>query len=628
MAKVVDVTDVPELPGAGMLHFDDGRPPLMALPEIADEHRERLGLNALDNGVAGPGSGTPDGGGFMSKLWNGQLDSQKNLNAQVPLGGKLAQPSAPQPAPAAPAAPVTAPPPAPVPQQGADGATPAPAAPVDPAQAAQDERLRQIQLTGRLPGGGGGPARPAGFSPDIQKTVTEHGPAYDPQAAGERLDAGAAVLDAQLAKAATEKQIADATAARAAAQNLQAQQSLAHQQAEVQRKQANFQAQEKGFQNDIDRYTQSAQPDPNHFIASRGVVANIFGAIGQGLGAFGASLNHTQNYAFDYVQSQIKADIAAQEERYRAGRADKKDALARFVDYYHGDMDMAKAAMLQAQNKVAETETNNFAAQAQSKEVSANAQVLAAQFQQQQLLAEQQRAELAAGKTTTTTEDKFHQASGGTGGGKPLTLAEELAIKKAAGSGKPALSATGEARQKANYGTKIEQTERFTDALAHEAKLMGVQLDPETGTIIDPKTGKPAQAVDVPVGAGALGQHLPGMVVPKGATDLRRARINSARLHSSAILGKDLSADEGEKEADKTLGQTDAERLDSLRQRAHELYAYRRSLDATAASIDPSIVNSRTQAQKDVNLSRATGKPLPESPRGAAEPDAPEPELP
>src|SRR4051794_3133824 len=59
MAKIIDVTNVPELPGAGLLHFDDGRPPLMALPEIADEHRERLGISAMRAGVAGPGAG-PD----------------------------------------------------------------------------------------------------------------------------------------------------------------------------------------------------------------------------------------------------------------------------------------------------------------------------------------------------------------------------------------------------------------------------------------------------------------------------------------------------------------------------------------------------------------------------------------
>ena len=53
MAKVIDVTDVDDIPGAGMLHFDDGRPPLMALPEIADDYRTHLGIP--DNRVAGPG---------------------------------------------------------------------------------------------------------------------------------------------------------------------------------------------------------------------------------------------------------------------------------------------------------------------------------------------------------------------------------------------------------------------------------------------------------------------------------------------------------------------------------------------------------------------------------------------
>lgn len=615
MAKIVDVTDVPELPGAGLLHFDDGRPPLMALPEIADEHRERLGINALANGVAGPGTGTPDPDAWKTRYGGtlGQISPKAQGPATAPDN---ADPYAnPNQTPAAPAAPVTASPPASVPQQGTPGATPE-APPEDPALAASDARIKQALLTGRTPGAPQ-PFRPAGFSPDSKKVVTEAGPAYDPRAAAERMDAGAAVLDAQLAKAATDKQIAEANAAHAQAANLSAQQQAAHQAAEIQRKQQAFQAQDQHFQNDIAEYNKTAAPDPNRFIANRGIVANIFGALGQGLGAFGASLNHTDNFAFKYVQEQIKVDIAQQEAQFSAGRADKNNALARFVAYYHGDMDMAKTALAQAQNKVAETETQAFASQAQSKDISANAQVLAAQFQQQQLLHEQERAELAQGKTTTTSEDKFHQASGGGPGGKVLSLDDELKLRKDL-KGKPSkdqgalgLTAQAEARQKANYGAKIEATERFTDALAHEAELMGVKLDPDTGTVVDPKTGKPATGVNVPIGAGYVGQHLPGGVVSKEATALRRARVNSARLHATAILDKSITAEEGEKEADKTLGQTDSERLDSLRQRAHELYRLRRSQDATAAAIDPRIVNSRDQAQRDVNLSRATGKPLP-----------------
>lgn len=611
MAKIVDVTDVPELPGAGLLHFDDGRPPLIALPEIANEHRERLGINALDNGVAGPGTGTPDPDAWKNK-WGGTLGQV----SPPPQGAAIA----PDTTTAAPATPPS------VPQQGAPGAEQPAAASPQPqgslapdALAASDARLNDALRTGRLPGSGvPQPFRPAGFSPDMKKVVTEAGPAYDPRAAAERMQAGENVLDAQLNKAATDKSIAEATAAHAQAANISAQQQLAHQQAEIQRKQQAYKDQNQHLTAELADYTKTAAPDPNRFFKNRGVVANIFSAIGQGLGAFGASVGHTQNFAFEYVQSQIKADIAQQQAEYEAGRADRNNALARFVNYYHGDMDMAKAAMLQAQNKVAETETQAFAAQAQSKDISASAQVLAAQFQQQQLLAEQQRAELAQGKTTTTSEDKFHQASGGGDGSKPLTLEQQLAIRKGL-AGKPAkdqgalgLTAQAEARQKALYSTKSEPLAPFGDSLSHRATLMGIHFDPKTGELTN-KSGKPVRDsdLDVPVGAGVVGKHFAGDVLTPKAMELRRAEENSVRLHAAAVYNHSISAEEGAAEADHTIGSTDSAKLANMRYLAEEYRKRKLAIDTGAASIDPRLVNDRDEAERAVNYSRATGQPLP-----------------
>lgn len=658
MAKVVNVVDVPEMPGAGMLHFDDGRPPLMALPEIANDYRAHLGIDPIENGVAGPGTGTPD----LAKQDRDQFVSDVSGAARkigsfftTPVGGGFVGPgahpqAAPTPAPPPPQAapapqqaaptpqgdgvpPMLARPPDPAPQQAAPGqAAPQPGAPpstddlVSQANDAERRKAADELINGKVVPGGAG--RPGGYQPNKQKVTTEAGPAYDTGMAGMRIDADRQLLDAQLAQANATKVTADAQAARAAAALPVYQQQAAKAQDDVARKEQAYQAQRQHLENELQSYSESAKPDPNKFFAQRGTVGNIMSVLGQALGAIGASLGHSQNFAFEYAQNQIKNDIESQRAAYEGGRADRNNALARFANYYHGDMDMAQNALTIAMNKVVATEATQFSSQSQSQQATAAANVLAAQFAKDSLTREQQLYNASIGKTTTETEDKYQTPQAASGPGrKKLTDAEEahrLKILKAGGT--PALSATGEARQKANYGTKIEATERFTDALAHEAELSGVRLDPETGTIVDPKTGKPATDLNVPVGAGYVGQHLPNLITPKDATALQRARVNSARLHSSAVLGKDLSAEEGQKEADRTLGQTDSERLDSLRQRAHELYRLRRSQDATAASIDPSIVNARNQAQKDVNVSRATGQPLPAGPRGAAEGDSPEPE--
>lgn len=606
MAKIVDVTDVPELPGAGLLHFDDGRPPLMALPEVADEHRERLGISAMREGVAGPGAPDPD-------AWKTQW------------GGTLNPHTVPVPAAQSPAAPAPAPS---QPQPDASGVPPAlarppestaPAEPEDPAIAASDARLAQALITGRQAGGPPVPARPAGFSPDTKKVVTEAGPAYDVHAAGDRLDAGAAVLDAQLAKAATDKNIAEAAAAHAQAQNLHAQQQVAKQQADIVRKQQEFQQQNAAYQKDLDEYTQSAAPDPARYFQNKGAISSFLSIIGQGLGAFGAGLTHTQNFAFEAAQNEMKADMAAQQAAFDAGRADRKNALARFVDYYHGDIDMAKSALAQAMNKVAETETMQFAAQSQSQSVTANAKVLAAQFQQQQLLEEQKRADLAAGKVTTTTEDKFHQATGGSPGGKPLTLEQELAIRKfkkpkdAKEQGALGLTPQAEARQKAAYSTKLENAARFADALSHRATLMGLHFDPDSGDLLN-GSGKIAteKDLDVPTGAGVIGKHIASDVLTPKAMELRRAEVNSVRLHAAAIYNHSISAEEGEKEVDDTIGNTDSAKLANLKYLAEEYRKQKLAIDTGAASIDPRMVNSRKEAERAVNYSHATKRPLPE----------------
>jgi len=653
MAKIVNVTDVPEMPGAGLLHFDDGRPPLMALPEIAQEHRERLGLTDDQRLAANDkpaGDSKPDaGGGFFGKLWNGQLGwqgvpdkgerqrqaaAEHNANEKrlandrteagvppaplEPIGPRiaaLARGFAP-PATAAPAPPDAAPE-SPEPQQEQGHAPGQASAPADPYQQARDAaagRAADELMNGKVVQGG--PYRPAGYSPSTRKVTTEAGPAYDTRAAGERIDAGSAVLDAQLSQMNAKKQMADAAASRAAADNLAAQQSVADQAAELQRKKAAYAKQNQGLENELARYTQEAAPDPNRFFNNRSAVANIFSAIGQGLGAFGASLNHTQNFAFDYVQNQIKADIAAQEEQFRAGRADRANALARFAEYYHGDLDMAKQALTIAMNKVAQTETEKFAAQSQSKEISAAAPVLAAQFQQQQLLNEQAKQELAMGKQTVVDEDKYHEAQGGGSYRRPLTDAESksalgLLPQTGKDQGALGLSAQGVARQKALYSSKIEPLASFADSLSHRATLMGIHFDPKTGELTNDK-GKPAREEDlnVPVGAGAVGKHISSDWLTPKAKELQRAEENSVRLHAAAVYNHSISAEEGAEEVNKTIGSTDAAKLANMRYLAEEYRKRKLAIDTGAASIDPRLVNERDAAERAVNYARATGTPL------------------
>ena len=579
---------MPGGPGApGQLHFDDGRPPLAVLPEIADEHRDRLGLNAMANGVAGPGSGTPDPGPVASPDQVAAAVKQNPGQAVNPIVMGSAVTADPQ---------VT-------------GLSP-------DADAANQKAINDIALSGHVPGKAT-PATPAHWSPDSKKVVTERGPAYDPAAADMRIQAGNDVMNAQLGENTVAKQNADEAAARAEAAHAAAIASAAKLQAENVRKEKEYHAQEAAKQADLDTYTKNNAPDPNHYFKEKGTFVNILSAIAQGLGAAGASLGHTQNFAYEITQNAIQRDMAAQEKAYNEGIAGRNTALARFVKIYNGDMEQAKLALSQTMNRIAETDTQRFSSQAQSKQIAAAGTTLAAQFKQKQLLDEQQKQELAAGKTTETSEDKYHQASGGSAGGRDLTLAERLDLDKRQKAGKGekdqgalGLPASSVAKAETVFAKKKDDLSRYHSALASEGALYGLHLDPETGQWIN-KDKKVAQPGDIHgSGIGYIKNHIPNGLVSPDAVALRSARKNSVRLHAQSIYGTLVHDEDAAKEANNTLGNTPEEILESLQRRAEEYKQAVVAADSGAALVDPRIVNKYYDAKKAVNYSRAYKTPL------------------
>ncbi|MEI9950800.1 MAG: hypothetical protein WDO74_17925 [Pseudomonadota bacterium] len=605
MAKIVNVTDVPELPGAGLLHFDDGRPPLMALPEIADEHRERLGMSALRDGVAGPGTGTPDPVEADKQDFVNTMKSVGNwfTTPVRPLTGPGTHPSAPEPA-APPPVQQAAPAPPQAPPPGVAGVPPGIAAPPpslapEAAPPTTDELIAQANDSARrraadelvngkiVPGTAG---HPAGYIPTAQKTTTEQGPAYDVDAARDRLDAGSMVLQAQMAKAVSEKEQADAMAAHAAAQNLAAQQRVKDEQAEILRKQQVYQEQDQKLQADLADYSESAKPDPNRFYSSPiGAFSGVLSIIGQGLGAFGATLGRTENWAFQAAQQKMRLEMAAQEKAYDAGRGDRRNALARLTEYYHGDIDKAKLALSQALNKVAETETLAFGAQAKSKDIAANAKVLAAQFQQQQLLDEQKRVELAQGKTTTESTDKYREAVAASGPHrKDLTRAERDDDLKITGGAKPPEDqGFGGLKAKDIVDTGVKYAERKQDVIAgreglnEEAKAYGLSINWATGEVIGPD-GRPVNAdkVDIP-GIGRIKSSVPGMLITDEGNDVRRAQTKSVSAYLHAMSGSAFSAKEEENARNVTLGVSPRDAVVTLSRRVNEVKNMDQHLDAS-----------------------------------------------
>jgi hypothetical protein len=450
---------------------------------------------------------------------------------------------------------------------------------------ARDQTARQAAdelVNGKVVPGSAG--RPAGYQPTTQSTKTEAGPAYDPVAAGERLDAGAAVLDAQMRQAEVQRQEAEAMAARARAENLAAQQRAAQLQADIVRKQQDYQQQDQHLQNELADYTESAKPNPTMFWnSSGGPFSGFMSIIGQGLGAIGATLGRTQNYVFEAAQQKMRLEMAAQEKAYDAGRGDRKVALARLAEYYHGDISQARLALSQSLNKVAETETLAFGARSKSKEIAANAQTLAAQFQQQQLLDEQKRVELAMGKTTTESSEKYLPAVAASGPHrKALTPPEKEARVKLLPKeqGFEGLGSKDIVDTSVHYAERKQDVVKGREGLNELANTYGYSINWSTGEVVG-KDGKPVdpEKAEIP-GIGRIKSHVPDVLVTDEGNDVRRAQTKAVASYLHAMSGAAFSAKEEENARNVTLGVNPRDAVKALQRQVVEVNNVDRHLDA------------------------------------------------
>lgn len=631
MAKIVDVTDVPELPGAGQLHFDDGRPPILALPEIADQHREELGIpTSMSMGVAGPGSGTPD------RDFSSQAESQGAAAGRSKIVGDIADaarrgahwfatgksaPPAPAVAPQQAIDPVTgtplppgvkigtaaefppSPPPAApaAPPAGEPAPAPAPAAPIPPpppdeaAIAAQMERDRILdeQRTGLhfIPG------KPA---PTTDRTTTERGAPYNAKDAAERLKAAGGVLDAQLSGLTAEQQQAEAAAAKATAQNLAAQQEVARRQADMIRKQQAFQLQDAALQQDLADYTESNKPDPHKYWSTLGGgVTHLLSVIGQGLGAWASIRSGTENFAFKAAQAHIQQELAAQEKAFDAGRGDRKNALARLTDFYQGDREMGKLALSQALNKVAETETQRLAAQSRSREISQNAKLLTAQFQNQQLLDEQRRMELAAGKTTTS-----HESGITPGHSEALTPEQRKANQEYLDRGKDGgLTAKERTDKVIDYGEKKERWIDSKQKLENLATAYGLKVDWETGELKTPD-GKRVDPAKVDLkGYGFWDRYLaPDFFKTQAGFEVMRQQEAAATAYRLANTGVAYNPEELASARKHEFGRFGEDAIRILAQQVSDSNKKERELDARYPK---SVIDTWRDRYASVNQERA-----------------------
>jgi hypothetical protein len=365
-------------------------------------------------------------------------------------------------------------------------------------------------------------ARAAGYVPGARSVTTEAGPEYNLEDAADRAAANREVVKANLAGYA-----ATATAAENDAREQQIRQiGLADQQRQLQR---DMQAKQQRYDTERAKaasLVESAEQrkiDPDRLWHQRGAAGNIALVLGQAMGAFGASINHTSNWAGELVNAQIERDIGAQEDEIKSGRISANNKLARITEQMGGDIEQAKSVLKEVHLASLDAQIKEHAAWAKAPEAQRAAQLWLAQNQQARLAEEQKQQQLSMGKTTTKVDAKYQPAQAG--GTRERTQEErvkyyknEADIRKYKGLAEG--TALDETDQKAveRYGKLRGGAENLTGQVSDVVSLAGGKVE---------KDGRVVLPGDVP-GVGVVKSRLPDAFVSDQASRIRQMLGNLA----------------------------------------------------------------------------------------------------
>jgi hypothetical protein len=167
--------------------------------------------------------------------------------------------------------------------------------------------------------------------------------------------------EAQLAAQYAEFQKFNVEAQKAAAQRSAEAQAEQERQRLNQQRAAAVQQRQKDDLDVANKAYQDAKVDPDRFYKNRSTGANILSSIGVALGAFGASLNHTPNFALESVNKAIDNDMESQKEEIKKLGARSQNQLQQMRDATGSneaaDNAFRIASLQYAQSKAAEVDT-------------------------------------------------------------------------------------------------------------------------------------------------------------------------------------------------------------------------------------------------------------------------------
>lgn len=199
------------------------------------------------------------------------------------------------------------------------------------------------------------------------------------------------------------------------------------------------------------KYNNFSEIDQDRIWKRKGTGARIISAISAALGAFGAALAKTPNFALEIINSEIERDIRSQEQEIAINRESAQNALAD-LQRQLGSMDLAKAALGAIQTQRVQLQLQGIATNAKIPSTIANFQKALAGLQQGYADKLEDYRQKATGEVTKSIVNVPGSAGGVSR--RLATVSEAQAYKNLHGEG-------GGAKQQQGVGS--ERTTKIAD---------------------------------------------------------------------------------------------------------------------------------------------------------------------
>lgn len=249
-----------------------------------------------------------------------------------------------------------------------------------------------------------------------------------------------------------------------------------------------------------------ATVDPNRMFKGEGGTATaIVAALAAGLGAFGATLGRTENFALNTINGMINRDVAAQEAEIKIKGDAADNALAQ-LNRGLGDMDQSKMLLRQLQMGWVLSQGEAMTIASKAPEIEARYAALKNEGEMQALQWNEDERKRSLGRAQETVTSQYAGTQAGSRGGLRRVTGERAFnildkrqnlrkggadINQTEAQTEKTLADAGAAKNKAAQGPELDAAEKkyelqlatTMDSIQQLVRDYGGQIDPQTGKI-------------------------------------------------------------------------------------------------------------------------------------------------